>query len=318
VSTDPLTGIHHITAIAGDPQRNLDFYTQVLGLRMVKLTVNFDDPGTYHLYFGDEDGTPGSLLTFFPWPRAPRGDVGTGQVSAASFAVAPNSLEYWAGRLAEHGALPREEVRFGERLIRCADPDGLPLEFVGTRAEARGRPWSAGPVPAVHAVCGFHSATLSQDGSEPTARLLQMMGFRQVGTEGARFRYSASGARGAIIDVLSAPDGRQGTLGAGTVHHIAFRTSGDEPQLAWRHELSRRGLNVTPVFDRTYFHSIYFREPGGVLFEIATDPPGFAVDEPRDQLGEHLMLPKQLEPRREELERSLPPLSRRDRKGAGS
>jgi glyoxalase family protein len=313
MATPTISGIHHLTAIASDPQPNLDFYTQVLGLRLVKLTINFDDPGTYHLYFGNDDGTPGSILTFFPWPGIPRGTAGNGQVSSAAFAVPPASLDYWVSRLADRGAAPRDAgLRFGERVVRFSDPDGMPLEILGTERADPARAWTRGPVPLEHAICGFHSVTLSEEGFENTATLLsEVMGLSPAGNEGARYRFEAGGAHATTVDVLCTPDGRPGRLGAGTVHHIAFRTPDDEQQRAWQRSLAGRGLNVSPIMDRNYFHSIYFREPGGILFEIATDPPGFAVDEPRDQLGERLMLPRWLEADRARIERSLPPLDRR-------
>jgi glyoxalase family protein len=311
--TPSIPGIHHITAIASDPQGTVDFYTAVLGLRLVKLTVNFDDPGTYHLYFGNDEGSPGSIVTFFPWPGVPRGTVGNGQVSAITFAVPATSLDYWTSRLRERQVQAVEaEARFGERVLRLADPDGLPLEMVATAHADPTRAWKTGPVTAEHAICGFHSATLSEGDHEGTERLLvDVLGFQTIGNERNRYRYAAaSGAlAGTIVDVLCAPDGRLGRQGAGTVHHIAWRTSDDRQQVAWRAELVRAGQNVTPVIDRTYFHSIYFREPGNILFEIATDPPGFAIDEPSDHLGERLMLPKWLEPQRTEIERVLPPLT---------
>lgn len=300
-----------MTAIAGEPQRNLDFYTRVLGLRLVKLTVNFDDPGTYHLYFGNDEGTPGSILTFFPWPGIPRGAVGNGQVSATAFAVPIGTVDAWVARLGDYGTTPTAvDVRFGEAIVHFTDPDGLPLEIVGTPHADPSRAWTRGPVPAAYAICGFHGATLAQGGHEGTAAVLDIMGFRLQGTEGSRYRYVAADGPGTIVDVLSSPEGLPGRLGAGTVHHIAFRTPDDEQQAAWRQELSRRGYDVSPIMDRTYFHSIYFREPGGVLFEIATDPPGFATDESKDQLGERLMLPPWLESHRAQIEQRLPRLTR--------
>jgi glyoxalase family protein len=308
MATRTISGIHHITAIASDPQANLDFYTGVLGMRLVKLTVNFDDPGTYHFYFGNDEGSPGSILTFFPWPGAYRGTVGNSQVSATTFAVPSGSLDYWTSRLEQQQVRTDAGTRFGERVLRFADPDGLPLELVATPQADPTRAWHAGSVAAEHAICGFHSATLSEEGWEKTAALLvDVMGLRGQGNEGNRYRYAAAGrGAGTIVDVLCAPDARFGRSGAGTVHHIAWRTADDAHQLAWREDLVKGGYNVTPVIDRIYFHSIYFREPGGVLFEIATDPPGFALDESREHLGERLMLPQWLEPERAELERSLP------------
>ena len=312
MTTATIPGIHHITAIAGDPQRNLDFYTSILGLRLVKLTVNFDDPGTYHFYFGNEVGSPGSILTFFPWPHAPRGVVGSGQVTATTFAIPAGSAAYWYSHLSKHGVSATEAgERFGETVVAISDPDGLPLELVATRHANPGLAWQQSPVDREHAICGFHSATLSEEGYEQTARLLtDTMRFSLVGNEGNRFRYQAgAGGAGAVVDVLCTPDGRFGRLGTGTVHHIAWRTPDDAQQLQWRSDLARRGYNVTPVVDRTYFRSIYYREPGGVLFEIATDPPGFAIDEPKDHLGERLMLPHQYEAQRAALERVLPRLT---------
>jgi glyoxalase family protein len=312
MTTPSIPGIHHITAIAGDPQRNLDFYTTVLGLRLVKLTVNFDDPGTYHFYFGNENGTPGSILTFFPWPDAPRGVVGTGHVTAITFAVPTGSLAYWRSRLSAHGVRVNDAgERLGEMVLAISDPDGLPLEIVASPQADPSSAWTDAPVDREHAICGFHSATLSEEGYEQTARLLtDTMRFSRVGNEGNRFRYQvAGGGSGAIVDVLCTPAGRVGRLGTGIVHHIAWRTPDDAQQLQWRSELVRLGYNVTPVIDRNYFHSIYYREPGGVLFEVATDPPGFAIDEPPEHLGERLMLPRQYEPQRSTLERVLPSLT---------
>jgi glyoxalase family protein len=281
-------------------------------LRLVKLTVNFDDPGTYHFYFGNENGTPGSILTFFPWPDAPRGVVGSGHVTAITFAVPTGSLAHWRSRLSAHGVKVNDAgERFGEMVLAISDPDGLPLEIVASPRAGPSSAWTDAPVDREHAICGFHNATLSEEGYEQTARLLtDTMGFPLVGSEGNRFRYQAGGGgAGATVDVLCTPAGRVGRLGTGTVHHIAWRTPDDTQQLQWRSELVRRGYNVTPVIDRNYFHSIYYREPGGVLFEIATDPPGFAIDEPPEHLGEHLMLPQQYEPKRPTLERILPSLT---------
>ena len=311
MSTQPIPGIHHITAIAADPQGNLDFYTQVMGFRLVKLTVNFDDPGTYHFYFGNESGTPGSILTFFPWPGARSGVIGAGQVVAIAFAVRIESLAFWIERLHAHGfGIAADEERFGDRVVRFRDPDGLWLELVATPHPIPILAWQAGPVPAAHALHGFHSASLSEASHHGTATLIDAMGYKLTGQEGNRFRYRAAGQAAAILDVLHEPKVPPGQLGAGAVHHIAFRTPTDEQQHAWRRDLVARGYRVTPVIDRMYFHSIYFHEPGGVLFEIATDPPGFIVDEAQDRLGDRLTLPHWLEPRRHELEAHLPSLTR--------
>jgi glyoxalase family protein len=308
-----ISGIHHVTAIASDPQRNMDFYAGTLGLRLVKLTVNFDDPGTYHLYYGDGVGRPGTIMTFFPWPGAPRGTVGLGQVGVTAFAVPTESLGFWRQRLEAHGVKTRGPAgRFGEQVLEFDDPDGLPLELVAGGSDARPG-WDAGPVKVEHAIRGFHSVALAErpprDASERTLALLgASMDFRLVAESGDRLRYAmGDGSPGALVDVLltAVPQGRGA---AGTVHHVAWRTPDDAHQAAWRERIAAAGLDITPVRDRQYFRSVYFREPGGVLFEIATDPPGFATDESPEHLGERLRLPPWLEPKRATIERSLPPL----------
>jgi len=305
-------GIHHVTAIARDPQANVDFYAGVLGLRLVKRTVNFDDPGTYHLYYGDETGRPGTILTFFPWPMARRGTRGTGQATVTAFSVPEGSLGFWRERLAAHGVAHDEPARrFAEEVLTLLDPDGLKLELVAHAGAGEAEPWDGGPVPAEHAIRGFHGVTLAQQGYEATAELLTgPMEFEHAGEAGNRFRFMAAGeGPGRVVDVLCSPDLPPGRVAAGTVHHVAFRAADDADQLARREALAGRGLNVTPVLDRQYFHSIYFREPGGVLFEIATDPPGFTLDEPPEELGSALRLPPWLEPHRTRIEATLPPLS---------
>lgn len=310
MSEQEILGIHHVTAIAGDPQANVDFYTKVLGLRLVKRTVNFDDPGTYHLYYADELGRPGTILTFFPWPGAPRGRRGTGQLTVISFSVPARSLDHWVDRLTSHD-VEIEEMgeRFGAQTLAFLDPDGLLLELVAGDRDER-KPWERGPVPIEHAIRGFHSVTLTESGYEATADLLtDGMGFRAVAEERDRFRFAAGdGAPGALVDLVVAPDAPPGLVAAGTVHHVAWRAAGDEEQRAWRRRLAERGLNVTPVLDRQYFRSIYYREPGGVLFEIATDPPGFTADEPPERLGCELKLPPWLERHRSRIEGVLPHL----------
>jgi glyoxalase family protein len=303
-------GIHHVTAIASDPQRNLEFYTELLGLRLVKRTVNFDDPGTYHLYFGDEVGTPGTILTFFPWPMAARGSPGVGQVTVTSFSIPEQSLGYWEQRLSS-ASIPVERSgnRFEEEVLTFADPDGLKLELVGHAGVKEPRAWSGADVPEEHAIRGFYAVTLSEQGFENTAEVLSTMGFRRVAEDGNRFRFDVGeGGAGARVDVLCLAEARYGRISAGTVHHVAWRVADDESQLAWRQKLAESHLNVTPVMDRCYFHSVYFREPGGVLFELATDPPGFATDESVGNLGEALKLPSWLETHRQEIEQALPPL----------
>jgi glyoxalase family protein len=306
-----IPGIHHVTAMASDPQRNLDFYTRVLGLRLVKLTVNFDDPGTYHFYYGDEVGGPGTILTFFPWPGARRGRRGNGQVAVTSFSIPEGAMGYWEERLKRHGVSVGETSRrFDEEALVFLDPDGLQLELVAHPEAGAHMPWEAGPVPSEHAIRGFYSVTLWEENHERTAALLtETMGFRLVREAGQRFRFkAASDDPGSFVDVIHRPHGEPGRGGAGAVHHVAWRTPNDEEQLAWRQEITSLGIPVSPVMDRQYFHSIYFREPGGVLFEIATDPPGFTLDEPREELGTHLKLPPWLEPQRAQIEHMLPQL----------
>ena len=306
-----ILGIHHITAIAGDPQTNLDFYAGVLGLRLIKLTVNFDDPGTYHLYYGDGVGHPGTILTFFPWPQAPKGRRGTGEVTETAFAIAEDAIPFWIARLAEHHVDFKGPFdRFGEQVISFSDPDGMAIELIAIPTTRSDRAYQAGPVPVEFAVRGFHSATLTQaDHRETAALLTDTMGFKLVAQDGDRFRYAVeSGEQAALVDVLRAPDDRRGRVLVGTVHHIAFRTADDEQQRNWRSELTRLNYGVSPVMDRKYFHSIYYREPGGILFEIATDPPGFTVDEAPEELGSKLVLPPWLELERTNLEAALPPL----------
>jgi glyoxalase family protein len=307
-----IRGLHHVTAICADPQANVDFYTDVLGLRLVKRTVNFDDPTTYHLYYGDDLGRPGTILTFFPWPGAPRGRPGTGQTTAVAFAVPPESLELWMERLAERAAeFDAIEERLGERVLPFRDPDGLALELVETSEASARESWHDGSVPAPMALRGFHGVTLTVEGYERSAMLLsEVMGFARAGSARERFRYAAPGEEpGRVVDVVCAPGQRLGRIAAGTIHHVAFRCASGEEQVAWRERLARAGMNVTPPLDRRYFHSIYFREPGGVLFEIATDPPGFIRDEEAEALGTSLRLPEWLEPQRRYIEDRLPALT---------
>lgn len=314
VSTTPaMPGIHHITAICNDPQRNIDFYTGLLGLRLVKLTVNFDDPGTYHFYYGDGAGSPGTIMTFFPWIVSPQVTVkprtGTGQVGTTAFLIPAESVQFWADRLKDAQVAYRgPAARFNEVVIAFNDPDGLPLELVARDGGRLPVAWDKAPVPAEHAIRGFAGATFNLAGYEQTARLLTgIMGFREAGSEGDRFRFQVgAGDDAAMIDLLVSPEGAPGRAGIGAVHHIAWRTPSREQLEQWRRVLIEAGFNVTTVRDRKYFQSIYFREPGGILFEIATDPPGFTVDEPPDRLGSSLQLPPWLEPQRAEIEAQLP------------
>jgi glyoxalase family protein len=305
-----IPGLHHVTAIASDPQRNLDFYLGLLGLRVVKRTVNFDDPGTYHFYFGDERGTPGTILTFFPWPGARRGIRGTGQVEATALAIPPDSIGFWLDRLKQHHVTAEKtSARFGEEVIRLLDPDGLLIELIASSSHGRIEPWPGSSVSAEHAVRGFHSVSAALEGYERTARLLtESFGYRLIDESGNRFRFVSAddSAPGRILDLLCQPDTAMGRVAAGSVHHIAFRAKDEAEQLQWREHLVDLGYNATPVIDRTYFHSIYFREPGGVLFEIATDPPGFTLDEKVEELGMHLRLPPWMESARSQIEQILP------------
>jgi len=311
VERKEIEGIHHVTAIASDPQRNIDFYSGVLGLRLVKLTVNYDDPGTYHLYFGDSVGHPGSIMTFFPWPTGQTGRHGTGQLTVTSFAVSEDSLEYWMERFKER-KIPCDTPieRFGKRTLSFIDYDGLKLELVEDGGDGRD-PYDEGPVPRDKAIRGFYGVTLSEEGYERTAWLLEeILEFKLTEEEGNRFRFEPrTSESGGIVDLLCSPDAPRGYVNVGTVHHVAWRTKDDVEQREWREEIVNAGLDVTPVIDRNYFHSIYFREPGGVLFEIATDPPGFTVDQPSTELGTRLVLPSWLEPMRKQVELALPPLN---------
>jgi len=331
-----ILGIHHITAIAGNPQKNIDFYTGFLGLRLVKLTVNFDDPQTYHLYYGDNIGRPGTILTFFPWQTMPKGFRGTGQVITTSFLIPENSIEYWINRL------KNQKIRYtgptkrfdndDEQVITLYDPDGLEIELVAHKdAETRkDHVWGRGPIPEEYATRGFYSATLSLEGYERTAALLtENMGFSKTKNEGNRFRFQIKDKEKIIdelysnkqkreldllnfpstVDLVCLPYTQRGSMGVGTVHHIAWRTPTDASQLDMRKKIVNTGLDATPVIDRTYFHSVYFREPGGILFEITTDPPGFMVDQKEEELGQKLLLPEWLEPNRKYLEQVLPKIS---------
>jgi glyoxalase family protein len=312
MSKASIKGLHHVTALCSDPRANHRFYTGVLGLRLVKRTVNFDDPGTYHLYYGDGAGSPGTILTFFPWMGMPRGRQGAGQAVVTSFRTGEGSLEWWKQRLEEAKVAVRGPVRrFSESVIEFSDPDGMGLEIV---AAAGPLPvtveWGNSPVPPEHALRGFHAVTLLEAARDATdAVVAGQMGYRMIGEEKGRFRYRApEGDTAALLDILVQPGGRPGLQGAGTVHHIAFRAGDETVQLGWKEKLARSGLSVSPVMDRSYFHSIYYREPGGVLFEIATDGPGFATDEPAESLGEKLKLPAQYEAARAQIERALPAL----------
>lgn len=303
-----LLGIHHVTAIAGDPQKNLDFFTQVLGMRFVKLTVNFDDPGAYHFYFGDRLGRPGTALTYFPHPGGYRGIPGSGQVVAVGLAIPVGTLDRWVTRLADLVVdfdLP--EPRFGDRLVGLKDPDGLAIELVESSDAAFGEPWEGSPVGGDMAIRGIHSVTVAANRLEANDRFyVGTMGFVKEAGEGDRTRFRVGNGLASVVDVVPALE--RGRVALGSVHHVAFRTLDDASQAHWLATARNFGLHASPVMERDYFRSIYFREPNGVLFEIATEGPGFTIDEPEDALGTSLRLPAQYEPMRAAIERRLPPL----------
>lgn len=303
--TTETAGLHHVTSIASDPQRNVDFYTEVLGLRLVKRTVNFDDKYTYHLYYGDEVGNPGTVLTFFPFEGARQGRVGRGQTSATAFIIPEGSVDYWVDRLESKDVdVDAPHTRFDETVVPFRDHDGQPLELVTGTSDIE--PWTDGPVPADNAIRGFHSVTLDSLTPERTSTVLETVGYESTAQDGDRTRYKTAGPRASVIDVLARPDAPRGQQGVGTVHHVAFRTPDTQTQEEWREPLSDIGLRVTPQKDRQYFKSIYFREPGGILFEIATEGPGFTRDESASDLGTELTLPPWLESDRTMLEERLP------------
>lgn len=304
-----INGLHHLTAIATDAQTNIDFYAGLLGLRLVKKTVNFDDPSAYHLYYGDESGTPGTIITFFAWPGAPRGRIGSGQTTAITLSVPATSLDYWRGRLERHAVKAERRTRLGEDILALSDPDGIPVELVAVAPDDR-RGWTGTGIPAEHAIRGMHTAELTVREAKPTEDLLTgLMGYRLVRREGNRARFTAgAGDSGRNVDVIADPKGPRGTGGAGTIHHIAYRVGTDAAQLEIRGQLTNAHYHVSDVRDRDYFHSIYYREHGGILFEVATDVPGFAVDEPLESLGTALKLPKQFQPARAQIEARLPSL----------
>lgn len=304
-------GIHHITAIAGNAKRNFNFYTQVLGLRFIKKTVNFDDPGTYHFYFGDEVGTPGTILTFFPWERITKGNQGTGMVTEIGYSVPEKSLDFWKDRFKKNNvSVTGSGTRFGEEYLSFEDPDGLPLALIIPSAPDPRRPWETGEVKTAVATKGFHSISLSLRSIAETAKVLtDIFDYTLLKQEGNRYRYITHAVEGAsVVDLLEAPKQGPGINAGGTVHHVAFRVKDEDVLMNFRKKVIAHGLTITPKIDRNYFFSLYFREPGGVLFELATDNPGFSVDEPVNELGTHLKLPAQYEGNRDEIEKVLPVL----------
>jgi len=307
-----INGLHHITAISSDVRRNMQFYTSVLGLRFVKKSVNQDDTGTYHLYYGDYAGSPGTILTFFPWAGLRRGRPGKGQSYATAFSVPAGSLTYWQERFQQKKveSFPIKK-RFNDEVLTFLDPDGLRLELVATNEIDNRAPAPSTEVPATNAIRGFHGTTLALDGDGPTASVLtNTMGYRLAEQAGHRARYTVgAGGPGTYVDLLTDPAVPRGLNGAGTIHHVAFRVADDGAQATAREVIVKDGLHVSPIIDRAYFKSIYYREPGGVLFEIATDQPGFAIDEPVETLGTKLSLPPHLEPHRVEIKAGLPKIN---------
>ncbi|WP_152267538.1 ring-cleaving dioxygenase [Agriterribacter humi] len=309
-----ITGIHHVTAIASGAQKNIDFYRGILGLRLIKQTINFDAPEVYHFYYGDEAGNPGSILTFFPYEGLVRGRHGKGMLNTTAFSVPLASLDYWLERLKRYNIeykTPQE--RFEEEIVvYFEDEDGLGLELIFNDKDTRAG-YANGYIPEEYAIKGFYNVEIWEEGYERTAGLLtEQLDHMLIAEKGNRFRFAAINNPGNYIDVVCSPDSMRGLSGSGTVHHLAFATPNQETQSAVRLKIVKRMLNPTPVLDRNYFTSIYFREPGGVLFEVATSGPGFAIDEPGDHLGEALKLPEQFEPRRKELEKTLTPITFND------
>jgi len=307
-----ILGLHHITAIAGKAQRNYNFYTNTLGLRLVKKTVNFDDPGTYHFYYGDELGSPGSILTFFPWEGTPSGKKGTGMATEIGYSVPEGSLEFWINRLGEmnvkHGTI---DERFGEKYLTLQDPDGLLLNLIVPSLKDNRKAWITNEVKDDVAIKGFHSVVLEVRKLEPTAKILtDIFGYQLLTQEGNRYRFiTDANATANIVDIVEEPNGSTGQNAAGTNHHVAFRAKDDTTMMEFREKALTAGLNITDKIDRNYFYSLYFREPNGILFEIASDNPGFATDEPVNELGTHLMLPPQYEAYRTRIEAWLPELN---------
>ncbi|QUW22801.1 ring-cleaving dioxygenase [Sporosarcina sp. Marseille-Q4063] len=309
--TKKTMGIHHITAIVGDPQENVDFYASVLGLRLVKKTVNFGDKVRYHLYFGNEEGAPGTLITFFAWPGVENGKVGDGEVGVSSYVVPVGAMQFWRNRLDDFEISYTVTERFGEQYLQFQDPHGLLLEIV-EREEGAPNKWGFGGVTEDVAIKGLGGATLFSAKSTETADVVgNILGLELVGREGDYIRFKSESELGNIIDIKATSFGK-GEQGPGVVHHIAWRTKDDSEQLEWKSFVEKTGFEVTPVRDRNYFKAIYFTEPGGILFEIATDQPGFAHDESLETMGEKLMLPKQFEGERKELENILIPVEVRE------
>ena len=306
-----INGIHHITAIAGGAKKNYDFYTRVLGLRLVKKTVNFDDPQTYHLYYGDKVGTPGTILTFFPWQGITAGRRGARQATEIGYSVPEGSLDFWLKRFEDNNVLYNKPAeKFGEQYLTFLDPDGLKLELIVPKTADNRLPWETTEVKAENATRGFHNITITTNKMDATARILtDVFGYKLLEQHVNRFRFVTDAVENAaIVDLVEVAGEVAGHVAGGSVHHVAFRVKNEEILMNYRQKIADLGLNITGKIDRNYFYSLYFREPGGVLFELATDNPGFSVDEPVEELGNSLKLPAQYENIREDLERSLPSL----------
>ncbi|MDP5202384.1 ring-cleaving dioxygenase [Flavobacterium sp. DG2-3] len=304
-----ILGLHHITAIAGDAKRNFDFYSKVLGLRFIKKTVNFDDPGTYHFYFGDEVGSAGTILTFFPWGAGiQQGRKGSGMATEIGYSVPKGSLDFWQKRFEQYNVIYNKPAeKFGEKYLTFLDPDGLKLELIESKTDDNRKAWETDEVKADVATKGFHNITLTLNDIKPTAAILtEIFGYKLIDQDVNRYRYATDAVENAaIVDLVELPEEKRGLNANGTVHHVAFRVPNDEVLMKFREKIEEYGLQITPQIDRQYFHSLYFREPGGVLFEIATDNPGFTVDESLEELGLNLKLPAQYESQREAIEKHL-------------
>jgi glyoxalase family protein len=304
-----ILGLHHITAIAGDAKRNFNFYANILGLRFIKKTVNFDDPGTYHFYFGDEVGSAGTILTFFPWGEGiQQGRKGSGMATEIGYSVPKGSLDFWQKRFEKYNVIYNKPAeKFGEKYLTFLDPDGLKLELIESKTEDNRKAWETDEVKADVATKGFHNITLTLNNIKATAAVLtEIFGYKLIDQDVNRYRYATDAVENAaIVDLVELADEKRGLNANGTVHHVAFRVQNDEILMHFREKIEDYGLQITPQIDRQYFHSLYFREPGGVLFEIATDNPGFTVDESLEELGKNLKLPAQYEPQRAAIEKHL-------------
>lgn len=306
-----ILGLHHVTAIASSAKKNYDFYTRVLGLRLIKKTVNFDDPKTYHLYYGDESGSAGTILTFFPWEGMGAGRRGTRQATEIGYSIPEGSLDFWIDRLEKNNVIyNKPSEKFGEKYLTFLDPDGLKFELTIAKNKDNRKPWLTAEINADHAIRGFHHITITTNKIDKTASVLtDIFGYHLSEKEVNRSRFITDNVeQAALVDLVEAPGEQAGHVAAGSVHHVAFRVKNEQTLLYYKDLIIAKGLNITEKIDRNYFYSLYFREPGGVLFELATDNPGFTVDEPLEELGTHLKLPAQYENKRAELENFLPKL----------